>query len=160
MPWPHCPATAPAACSRWATPRLRDAAALADLARRLCDPAGLPLLLASGTGQGRPLAAALRAAGFALIRREVYAARPVAALPPAASAALATGQVETVLFFSTATARAFIDLLGAALPVSAVSGVEAVAISPATAAALSPLPWRRIRVASAPNQDAIMALMA
>jgi uroporphyrinogen-III synthase len=136
-----------------------DAIALAGLVRRLCDPAGPPLLLASGARQGRPLAATLRRDGFHVIRREVYAARVVTTLPEPAATALAAGQIDTALFFSAATARAFVDLLGAALPISVVAGVEAVAIAPATASALSPLPWRRIRVASAPNQDAILALM-
>jgi len=138
----------------------RDAAALATLAAALCDPAGGPLLLAAGAGQGRGLAAALRAAGFAVVRREVYAACPPERLPEAARAALAAGRVRAALFYSAATARAFAALLGPALPPASLADVEALAISPATAAALTPLPWRRIRVASAPNQDAMLALMA
>lgn len=136
-----------------------DARALARLAGARCDPAGLPLLLASGAGQGAALAAALRAQGFAVLHHDVYAARPVAVLPAAAVAALGAGRVAVALFFSAASARAFVALLGAVLPAASVAGVEALAISPGTAEALAPLPWRRIRVASAPNQDAILALM-
>lgn len=136
-----------------------DAEALARLARERCTPSGPRLLLASGAGQGRKLATALRRAGFTVQRREVYAARPAAALPAEAIAALQAGRIAAALFFSAASARAFVDLLGAALPASAVAAVEALAIAPATASALAPLPWRRIRVASAPNQDAILALM-
>ena len=125
----------------------RDAAALAELAQRLYPPPA-SLLLLSGAGQNATLAATLRAAGYRVLRRVTYAARPVAAMGdiPAGS----------VLFFSPETARTFVRLAGASPRIAA---CEALAISPATAAALSPLPWRRIRVASAPNQDALLALL-
>lgn len=138
----------------------RDAVALAALAGARCDPGGPPLLLAVGVGEGARLTALLRAAGFTVWRHETYAARPIDRLPAAAVAALAAGEVGTALFFSSATVRAFIDLLGGALPASVAAGVEALALSPTVAQALTPLPWRRIRVASHPNQDAILALMA
>ena len=136
----------------------RDASALAELAARVCDPAGLPLLLASQQGQGRALVRALRAAGFAVVHRSAYAARPVPALPEAARAALCAGEVAAALFFSPATARAFVAL-AAALPAGLFARVDALAISPPAAAALAPLPWQRIRVAAAPNQDELLGLL-
>ncbi len=138
----------------------RDAVALAALVGAQCDPAGLPLLLAVGAGEGGELVGLLRTAGFTVLRRETYAARPVERLPAAAVAALGAGEIGTALFFSGATVRAFIDLLGGALPLSVATGIDALALSPAVARALTPLPWRRIRVASDPNQDAILTLMA
>ncbi|MCW3474604.1 uroporphyrinogen-III synthase [Limobrevibacterium gyesilva] len=137
----------------------RDAVALALLTTRLCDPAGAALLLAAGRGQGTGLAARLRATGFTLIRRSVYAAYPAAALPDAACAALMQGGLRSALFFSPACAHAFVSLLQAALPAKLVERIEALAISEPTAAALAPLPWRRIRVASNPNQDELLALL-
>lgn len=137
-----------------------DAVTLAALVEAECAPSGLPLLLAVGVGEGGKLLAILLTAGFTVLRRETYAARPMERLPAAAVAALAAGQVGTALFFSGATVRAFIDLLGGVLPVSVVARVEALALSPSVAQALTPLPWRHIRVASAPNQDAILALIA
>jgi uroporphyrinogen-III synthase len=95
-----------------------------------------------------------------VLRREAYAARPVERLPAAAVSALAAGEIGAALFFSSATVRAFIDLLGGALPLTVATGIDALALSPVVARALTPLPWRRIRVASDPNQDAILALMA
>jgi hypothetical protein len=53
----------------------------------------------------------------------------------------------------------FVRLFRACLPVEVVSGVEALAISRSTEAALAHLPWRRIRVASHPNQDELLALL-
>ena len=137
----------------------RDARALAELAAQVCDPAGLPLLLASQQGQGRSLVRALRAAGFAVVHRSTYAARPVPALPEPARAALLAHEVCAALFFSPATARAFVAL-AAALPAELFASIESLAISPAAASALAPLPWRHIRVAAAPNQDELLGLLS
>jgi uroporphyrinogen-III synthase len=138
----------------------RDAAALAELAAQCCVPEGGPLLLACGAGQGQPLAAALRARGFRVRRRTAYAAAPAAILPPEAAACLRAGELRAALFFSAATARAFAACLSHdGCPPELLQGVEAIAISRTTAAALSPLPWRRIRVASHPNHEAVLALL-
>jgi uroporphyrinogen-III synthase len=137
----------------------RDAEALAELAARVCDPAGLPLLLASQQGQGRGLVRTLRAVGFTVVHRSAYAARPVPALPEAAATALLGRAVSHVLFFSPATARAFVAL-AAALSADLFSQVAALAISAAAAAPLAPLPWLRIQVAAAPNQDELLGLLS
>ncbi len=136
----------------------RDADALAELAARVCDPAGLPLLLASQEGEGRALARALSGAGFTVVHRTAYAARPVPALPEPAAAALRGGEVTHALFFSPATARAFVAA-AAALPAALFTPIDALAISPAAAAALESLPWHAIRVAAAPNQDELLGLL-
>jgi uroporphyrinogen-III synthase len=136
-----------------------DARALAGLAVRICDPAGLPLLLAGQQDQGRELAQALREAGFTVLHRSVYAARPAAFLPEPARAALCGHAVEAALFFSPATAQVFVSL-AASLPPDTFTHVESLAISPEAAAALVPLPWNRIRVAAAPNQDELLGLLS
>jgi uroporphyrinogen-III synthase len=136
-----------------------DATDLANLAQRLCAPDAGPLLLLSGQDQGAELAETLRQAGFAVIHRVVYAAQPVASLPEAARAALAANRLDAALFFSADTARAFIRLVDHAQLREAVRPVEALAISPAVRTVLSPLPWRRVRVALRPNQDELLALL-
>lgn len=136
----------------------KDAEALAALVAGHCRPAQGPLLLASGAGQGMSLAADLRARGFAVLRRVAYAAQPVGELPEAALVALQRGEVRVAMFFSPATARAFAACIRGETRL--IAGVEALAISPLTARALSPLPWRRIRVASHPNQDELVALLS
>lgn len=136
-----------------------DVHALVALVLARCDPTGAPLLLAAGKDRGADPTPALQARGFTVLRRSVYAAMPAAALPEAARAALNDGAVRAALFFSPATARAFVRLLPAAVPPGRLSGVEAIAISRATEVALAPLPWRRIRVASRPNQDELLALL-
>ncbi len=139
-----------------ATSAGRDADVLAKLVAASCDPDAGPLLLLSGEGHGLGLAATLRSHGFRVIRRVTYATAPATALPPQAEAMLRSGAGHA-LFFSPQTARVFVRLL-AASP-APVDSTEAIAISAATAAALAPLPWARIRVASHPNQDAMLALL-
>ena len=137
-----------------------DAAALAALVARRCVPANGALLLPTARGEGLLLAGLLRAAGFAVLRRAVYAAVPQNSLAPAAVEALSRGAVDAALFFSAATARRFATLLPAALPATCLHAVDALALSPAVAAPLAALPWRRIRVAARPTQDALLTLLA
>ena len=121
--------------------------------------AGQTLFLPAAAGQGTALAAALRARGYRVLRRVVYRAAFVPALPPAAAAALRTGTAHAALFFSSETARGFVRLVRAAGLDNTVVDVDAVAISKRTEVALRPLPWRRIRVAERPNQDAMLVLL-
>jgi uroporphyrinogen-III synthase len=135
-----------------------DAAALAALVVATLTPAAGTLLLASGAGQGMGLARSLRLAGFRVIRRVVYAARPATALPPHALAALAGGQVRAAMFFSAQTARVFERLLPAALR-PLLAGADALAIGAEAASVLRRLPWRAVRVAVRPTQDEMFALL-
>jgi uroporphyrinogen-III synthase len=137
-----------------------DARALAALAERTCDIQGAPLLLTTGRNQGEALATDLRVRGFRVARRAVYAAVPAPVLPQAAHQALATGDVTAALFFSAETARQFVLLVRRARLHEAVRTVEALAIGQPAAMALKMLPWRRIRVAARPTQDAMLALLS
>jgi len=136
-----------------------DADALIRLVTRACDAAGAPLLLLAGRDQGVALAGALRAHGFHVIRRVTYTAAPVPHLPATARDALRAGTLAAALFFSADTARHFVRLLGRARLHEAVRTVDALAIGGPAAVALQALPWRRIRVAARPNQDAMLALL-
>jgi len=140
-----------------------DAAALAATAAARLDPAAGPLLLAVGAGYGAELAAALRRHGFRVLRRIVYAARPAAALPDAARAALAAEAVVAALFFSPRSAGCAISLLRAAGLAGTLARADALAISPRVAAVLqaaAPEPrWRGVRVAARPDQDAMLQLL-
>lgn len=134
-----------------------DAAALVALTRRACPP-GAPLLFATARGQGMTLAAALRAQGFAVRRRAVYAARPAGRMPPTALRALRDGRLGAALFLSAETARAFVRLLPPGL-YPALAAVDALAIGQPAADALCVLPWRRVRVSAKPTQDSLLALL-
>lgn len=136
-----------------------DAVSLAALAAATLDPRAGPLLLASGAGQGAWLAAALRASGFRVRRRVAYAAHPVRDLPAPARAALRAGEIGWALFFSAATARAFRAALSRAQLERATASVGALTIGQPAAEALAGLPWRLIRVAAEPTQDALLDML-
>jgi uroporphyrinogen-III synthase len=136
-----------------------DAASLAALIARRLDPGAGPLLLAVGQGYGAELAAALRGAGFRVIRRVVYAARPATALPDPARDALAAGHIGHALFLSPRSAAIACGLIRAAGMADAMRGIEALALSPRIAAALAPLPWRAVRVTARPDPALLLALL-
>lgn len=134
-----------------------DAAALGTLCAATLNPADGPLLLAVGAAYSLDLTAALRARGFSVIRRVVYAASPAPALPKAALRALHRGEVSHAMFFSPRSAACSVALLaGAGVRVA---GIEALAISPRVASALEALAWQRIRVARRPDQDHLLELL-
>jgi uroporphyrinogen-III synthase len=136
-----------------------DAASLADLAAATLDPGAGPLLLAVGRGYGTGLATALRARGFRVVRRVVYAALPAAALPPAAAAALAAGRVRAALFTSPRGAAITISLLRGGGLAGAVRSIRALAISPRIADALSALPWAGIETTRRPDPALLPGLL-
>jgi uroporphyrinogen-III synthase len=136
-----------------------NAQALAALVTARLHPSAGPLLLLSGRGQGLALAAILRSHGFRVVRRAVYAAVPPAALPAPVVAALRAGEIHAALFFSAETARAFLRLAERAGMLAGLRQAEAIAISNPTRMALEAGPWRRIRVAAQPTQDAMLACL-
>lgn len=121
-------------------------------------PAGASLLLATAHRQGAGLAGGLRQAGYRLHRRVVYSAMPVQRLPAAALAALQAGEVAACLFFSTGTARNF-ERLYPVLSLKQLGAMQALAISPAVAAALAGLPWQAVQVAGHPDAAAMLSLL-
>ncbi len=133
----------------------RDAEALAALALERCDPANGSVLLASGAGHALSLAADLRAGGLIVRRRVAYTTVSATELPAETEAALAHHRIGHALFFSAVAARAFVACVLERTDL--VQGIVAHAISPRAAQALAPLPWLRIRVASHPNQDELVA---
>jgi uroporphyrinogen-III synthase len=136
---------------------------LAQLAASTLDPAGGPLLLAVGEGYALDLAADLRRRGFRVIRRVAYAAEPAARLPESARSALADGHVTAILFHSPRSALCAINLIRDAGLAAAAQGVEVLAISrrvaEAAAAAIAPHGWRSVRIATRPEEDALLALL-
>jgi uroporphyrinogen-III synthase len=111
-------------------------------------------VMAVGERHGLALARQLRAAEIAVVRRTVYRARPLRALGDAAAAALREGGLDGVLFYSAESARAF-----ARLAPSGTAPLTAYALSAAVASAAQALPWTKIRVAVAPTEADMMALL-
>jgi uroporphyrinogen-III synthase len=136
-----------------------DAAALAALVGRSITPGGQPLLLAAGQRQGHHLARLLAVRGFAVERREVYAARPVDALPEPARAMIGGYQHGRVLLFSRETALCLNRLIQETDLLAGFTTLDLAAISRSVADAIGHLPWRSIRVAMTPTETAVLALL-
>ena len=136
-----------------------DAAALAALISATRRPEDGALCLAVGEGYALDLAAALRAKGFRVIRRVVYAARPSAGLPAEVQQALRDGSIYAALFTSPRLARETIRLLRDAGLAPAASRIIAITLSPRIAAALSALPWADIHTAARPDHAALLACL-
>jgi len=134
-----------------------------DLARLVIarlDPRDGALCHVAGSAVAGDLGGRLEAAGFATRREVLYEARPRRALSPAATAALAGGGLDAVLFFSPRTAASFVTLAAGAGLREACKGLAAFCLSPAVAAAIEELPWRAVRVAERPTQAALIQLLA
>lgn len=136
-----------------------DATTLTTMVAHACQPATGKILLLTGRGQGGALATALRAQGFRVLRRVVYAAIPIPDLPADTSAALAAGRISHALFFSAETARAFVRQIHRAKLADCLREIDAITIGQPARMALQSVPWRRIRVAERPTQDAMLACL-
>ena len=134
---------------------------VADLARlaaaRLVPEAG-PLLHVAGSTVAGDLARMLGQRGFTVRRAVLYEAEPARELSPATALALHEGRLDAAFFFSPRTAATFVSLAAAAAP-GAASGMEAYCLSEAVARAASPLGWRMLHIAAAPNQQALLAAL-
>ena len=104
---------------------------------------------------GMALARQLRQAGVSVIRRTVYSAQPLRVLPSQVATAIAAGEIAAALFYSAETVRAFIRLQP-----GGTARIDALALSPAIADVLQGLPWRSIRVALAPTEADLLALLS
>ncbi len=133
-----------------------DVVMLADLVAQKADPKRGPLLHVAGTDIAGDLAGRLGAQGFTVQRAVLYEARAAEALSPQLVTLLDEDEVDFALFFSPRTAASFVTLAQAA-GLDDLSAVHAYALSVAVAGALEPLPWRAIRIARTPTQDAMLA---
>lgn len=136
-----------------------DVADLAALVAARLAPQQGALVHVAGSEVAGDLAGALGAAGFTVRRAVVYAAPAATALEPATAAALARGELALALFFSPRTAATFVRLAAAAGVGPACGALTAIALSPAVATALGELAWRRVAVARAPTQPALLAAL-
>jgi uroporphyrinogen-III synthase len=136
-----------------------DAQALAALIGATLKPEAGTLCLAVGEGYALDLAAALRAKGFRVIRRVVYAACPNSVLPRHARDALRVGDIHAALFTSPRSAQETLRLLRDAGLDKAACQIIAIALSPRIATALASLPWAEIRIAARPDHAALLACL-
>lgn len=137
-----------------------DAAALEALVLARRRPGDGPLLHVAGKVVAGDLAGRLAARGFEVRTAALYAAEPSPRLSDAARDAFAQGGIDGVLVFSPRSAAILVGLVEAAGLRAAAARIDLYALSEAVAAAASGLAWRRVVVAAAPNEDALLAAIA
>ncbi|HEY2033655.1 MAG TPA: uroporphyrinogen-III synthase [Rhizomicrobium sp.] len=136
-----------------------DGMALARATAQWAKPKDGALLHAVGAEAPRLLAAELETRGFTVRREILYEARAVASLPDIAAQALRSDSLDAAMHFSPRVAATFADCVTAAGLAAHCKRLIVLCISQTTAKALSPLHFREIRVAKAPNQQALLELL-
>ncbi len=136
-----------------------DAADLLDLAGRLPPGAGRLVYLRGGD-VATDLAAELAARGFATQSLVVYRASRAAMLTDRAISAIRAGEVTRVVFHSQAGTQAFLSLAADSALTGYFNKMTAFAISARAAEPLDSGVWRAIRIASSPNETALLSIIA
>lgn len=134
-----------------------DVADLAAFAAARLRPEAGCLVHVAGRVSAGCLAGRLRAAGFVAVRVPLYEAVPVRAFSPSARHALEGRTLSGVALFSPRTAALLAKLVRETGLASRVGTMTAFCLSDAVAAVAAALPWRRVAVADAPRQDALVA---
>lgn len=132
-----------------------DAVKLGELILREVAPSAGALLHPSGHNIAGNLRERLGSAGYELRRTVLYDAVPAHAFSSATNALLRAGTLDAVLFFSPRTAETFARLVSESGMAPACEALTAFCLSPAVASAAR-LPWRSVRTAEAPNQEAML----
>jgi len=122
------------------------------------DPAAGALLHPAGTKVAGDLAGLLEDAGFTYRREVLYQAIKAEALPLHALNALSAGDVDAVVLYSPRTGAAFARLVDKAGAGAHLKAVSAYCLSDAVAGQIKGLAWRKIYVATHPDQASLLAL--
>lgn len=136
-----------------------DAVALASLVASSVVAGTGALIHATGSEASGALVAGLCEKGFDVRREALYETPAVASLPAVAADALREGSLDAALFFSQRTARIFSERVTEAGLAPLCAKLLAACISAGAADGLSSLKFHKIQVASAPNQDALLACL-
>jgi uroporphyrinogen-III synthase len=136
-----------------------DVASLAGLISGSADPAAGPLLHVAASNLAGDLGGALAARGFAVEKAVLYDAQAAEDFSPALLDALDQERIAAALFFSPRTAATFARLARKRAVEDSLNLIKALALSAAVAEMLSPLLWKEVAVAGAPDQTALLALL-
>ncbi len=131
-------------------------AALATAVAGWAEPGRGPLLHVSGNDIAGDLQGTLETTGLDVKRSVLYDAVTAESLPGDAEEALRKGALDAVLLFSARSSASFVAGIAKAGLQQACNRLLAVAISPASAVPLASLSFRALRIAAAPNQDAML----
>jgi uroporphyrinogen-III synthase len=133
-----------------------DATSLAALVTQRLAPEAGALVHAAGETVAGDLAGVLEQRGFQVRRVTLYRAEAATTIDPEVESKLQAHSIDAALFFSPRTAAIFVALIRGAKLESSLAKTTALALSPAVAAALEPLPWSRILTAREPSEAALL----
>ncbi len=134
-----------------------DVAHLAPLAAETLDPKKGALLHIVGRDTAGDLKGLLEAQGFVVRRYVLYVAQAARALAAETRTRLAADTLDGVLFFSPRSARIFLSLVEAANLAPHVQRLIAFCLSPAIAEAAKRVSWGDVRIATRPDEEALLA---
>lgn len=137
-----------------------DVEALVTLVSARLKSDGGALVHASGHAVAGDLARRLTRLGFTVRSVPLYRAVAADGLGAVTVAAFQAGQIDAALFFSPRTAATFVRLAAAAGIGRYCVMTAAMALSPAVAAELQGLGWRRVAVAEEPTEAALLEALS
>lgn len=137
-----------------------DGHALARLIRAEVDPEAGRLLHLSGDKLALDLAEALRPDGYDVARAVVYRAEPADGLPPETVEGIREGTFDGVILMSPRTARVYADLVQSCGIAAEAGRLVHFCLSEAVARETRPLGPPKVVVATKPNSQEMLALIA
>jgi len=136
-----------------------DAEDLIALASRVLSPSEGRVVHVSGFDIAEDVAAALAARGFEAARIPAYEAETASRLSSETQSALRAEGLDAVLLHSPRAAKTFAALVESGGLADRLNSVNALVLSEQVAAAVRQLPWRDLRVAARPTEEALLELI-
>lgn len=122
-------------------------------------PANGALVHAAGHYVAGDLVGSLNSSGFKVKRVTLYEARSATRLPKKTEIALKQDQIDAVLFFSSRTARGFVQLVSMAGLSDKCQILEAFCLSDSVAAEAAGLPWLKVHVSERPELKSMISCL-
>lgn len=136
-----------------------DVPSLANKVIAECDTAKGRLIHVAGTEVAGDLSGLMKTAGFDCERAVLYEAKATTAIPREVVDHLKKNGIDLALFYSPRTAAIFVENISKAKLTESMKSIQALCLSEAVAGKISGLPWLDVKVAEAPDQENLLALL-
>lgn len=136
-----------------------NASTLISLVRHSLLPEGGTLLYAAGSITTGNLPHQLKLAGFLVRKLVLYRADVTASLTQRVTNIFSSNEINAILFYSSRTAKIFTQLVLQTGVYKSLKNTCAYCLSDAVQNNLSSLPWKCVRVAVVPSQEALLSLL-